>query len=301
MLTRARRKCADKNLQETQNDHSEALRVVREVERPKTYTELMQGETFCLVPSQSLWTAAANVSAIKSRHTGSMKYILKETAAFATLLPCHESASIYARAEEGNIDKWKIIITGPLGTPYAYGCFEFHAAMPTSYPAVPPQVTFVTTSQGRMRFNPNLYHDGRVCLSVLNTWDGTSEQRWQPHKSTLLQVLVSLQSLVLVEHPYFNEPGYASGIATAATNPNSIAYNRNIELATVRHAILGQLQTPPIGGGLAKVIRNHFFLVKEGVKAQVRAWAKLAPSNATIWNTLIAEVDVELDKLQQLE
>jgi hypothetical protein len=29
-----------------------------------------------------------------------------------------------------------------------------------------------------------------------------------PKTSTLLQVLVSIQSLILVEKPYFNEPGY---------------------------------------------------------------------------------------------
>jgi hypothetical protein len=43
----------------------------------------------------------------------------------------------------------------------------------------------------------------QVCLSLLGTWAGPG---WDPKRSTLLQVLVSIQSLILVSDPYFNEP-----------------------------------------------------------------------------------------------
>ena len=46
-----------------------------------------------------------------------------------------------------------------------------------------------------MRFNPNLYNCGKVCLSLLGTWAGPG---WNPKTSTLLQVLVSIQSLIMV-------------------------------------------------------------------------------------------------------
>jgi len=39
---------------------------------------------------------------------------------------------------------------------------------------------------------------GKVCLSLLGTWAGPG---WNPAKSTLLQVLVSIQSLILVPIP----------------------------------------------------------------------------------------------------
>ena len=39
------------------------------------------------------------------------------------------------------------------------------------------------------------------------TYGGTAGEKWN-NTSTLLQVLVSIQSLILVENPYFNEPGY---------------------------------------------------------------------------------------------
>ena len=47
------------------------------------------------------------------------------------------------------------------------------------------QVQFLTTGGGRVRFNPNLYACGKVCLSLLGTWSGPS---WVPGQSTLLQV-----------------------------------------------------------------------------------------------------------------
>jgi hypothetical protein len=37
----------------------------------------------------------------------------------------------------------------------------------------------------QVRFNPNLYSDGKVCLSLLGTWSGPG---WIPNQSTLAQV-----------------------------------------------------------------------------------------------------------------
>lgn len=50
------------------------------------------------------------------------------------------------------------------------------------------QVHLATTGRHTVRFNPNLYNDGKVCLSVLNTWHGRPEEKWNPHTSSLLQV-----------------------------------------------------------------------------------------------------------------
>jgi ubiquitin-conjugating enzyme E2 O len=60
---------------------------------------------------------------------------------------------------------------------------------------------------GGLRLNPNLYDCGKVCLSLLGTWPGSSCEKWNSAQSTMLQVLISIQALVLNEMPYFNEPG----------------------------------------------------------------------------------------------
>ena len=58
------------------------------------------------------------------------------------------------------------------------------------------------------------------------------------------QVLVSIQSLILVSEPYFNEPGYERLRGTPQGKQNCNEYNANIEQATVKWAILEQIKRP---------------------------------------------------------
>lgn len=62
---------------------------------------------------------------------------------------------------------------------------------PAEYPAVPMLINLETTGRHSVRFNPNLYNDGKVCLSVLNTWHGRPEEKWNAHTSSFLQVTYS--------------------------------------------------------------------------------------------------------------
>ena len=56
----------------------------------------------------------------------------------------------------------QVLITGPADTPYANGCFEFDVYFPQDYPSSPPLVNLETTGGHSVRFNPNLYNDGKV-------------------------------------------------------------------------------------------------------------------------------------------
>ena len=62
------------------------------------------------------------------------------------------------------------MFVGPAGTPYEGGLFVFDVQLRSDYPASPPLVTYI--SHSREKLNPNLYVDGKVCLSLLGTWDG---------------------------------------------------------------------------------------------------------------------------------
>ena len=53
-------------------------------------------------------------------------------------------------------------MSGPEGTPYHGGCFMFDVFFPQDYPNVPPLMNMATNGEGRARFNPNLYADGKV-------------------------------------------------------------------------------------------------------------------------------------------
>lgn len=73
---------------------------------------------------------------------------------------------------EDNYSFCKFLICGPVDTPYEGGFFLFDMVLPMDYPATSPAVTFLTTGGGQVRFNPNLYNCGKVCLSLLGTWSG---------------------------------------------------------------------------------------------------------------------------------
>jgi len=79
--------------------------------------------------------------------------LAKELSTMATSLP----PGIFIRSQQNRPDCIKALIAGPEGTPYYHGLFEFDIFAPPNYPAEPPQVHFLTTASGRVRFNPNLY------------------------------------------------------------------------------------------------------------------------------------------------
>lgn len=131
-------------------------------------------------------------------------------------------------------------------------------------------INLETTGHHTVRFNPNLYNDGKVCLSVLNTWHGRPEEKWNAQTSSFLQVLVSIQSLILVPEPYFNEPGYERARGTPAGSASSRDYNLNVCQATVRWAMLEQIINP--SPCFKDVIHTHFYMKKHEVIAQVEKW-----------------------------
>lgn len=59
-----------------------------------------------------------------------------------------------------------------------------------------------------------------------------------------VQVLVSVQSLILVAEPYFNEPGYERSRGTPSGTQSSREYDGNIRQASVKWAMLEQLRNP---------------------------------------------------------
>lgn len=189
------------------------------------------------------------------------------------------SDAIYVRVFEDRMDLLRAVIVGACGTPYQDGLFFFDFQLPRDYPQVPPviaihnishwfnqsSIAYCTVSillrltlllfyfsvqsafyhSGGLRVNPNLYVDGKVCLSLLNTWTGKGNEVWDPSTSSVLQVLVSLQGLVLNAKPYFNEAGYEKQVGTIEGEKNSLPYNENTYLLNLK-SMLYLLRRPPM-------------------------------------------------------
>ncbi|KAL9188616.1 hypothetical protein ACHAXT_006994 [Thalassiosira profunda] len=164
--------------------------------------------------------------------------LFKELAGYRTALPVEYGSSCFCRVNTSRLDLVRVMITGPDDTPYANGCFFFDINLPAAYPKVSPKVQYLTTGGGKMRFNPNLYNCGKVCLSLLGTWNGPG---WISGQSTLLQVLISIQSLILVPDPYLNEPGWEPSRGTPRGDAQSKAYNKQIRRFTSSAAIESHL------------------------------------------------------------
>lgn len=130
------------------------------------------------------------------------KAVQKEHRLLRTGLP----AGVWVKTFEDRLDLLSVLIEGPKKTPYEDGIFIFDIQLGPEYPKTPPLCHYISYCSDRL--NPNLYEDGKVCVSLLGTWSGRGTEVWNPTTSTLLQVIVSIQGLILVDEPYFNEAGY---------------------------------------------------------------------------------------------
>lgn len=208
-----------------------------------------------------------------------------EFATLATALP----ETIKLSVLESNFLYSKFLIIGPSDTPYEGGFFLFDMKLPPDYPNTNPSVKFLTTGAGTVRFNPNLYNCGKVCLSLLGTWSG---EKWDPKISNINQVLQSICFLILVPEPYFNEPGYQSNQGTAQGDAQSRQYSANIRVHTIRHAVLGQLTHPD--PEFCHIIRPLLKRNWPAMKEVYERWAR--DDHGAIINELIGKIERELAK-----
>lgn len=129
--------------------------------------------------------------------------------------PCHLQRSLTSKTalavavRERNVRNIRALIIGPPETPYEFGFFEFKLHIPSDYPFKSPRVQAITTNGGRTRFNPNIYAEGKVCLSILGTWRTENDGESWSTAQGIESVLISIQSL-MSSNPYENEPGYES-------------------------------------------------------------------------------------------
>jgi len=66
-------------------------------------------------------------------------------------------------ANDSNILDWEILIMGPDGTLYEGGFFKARLVFPPDFPNMPPTMIFEFEM-----CHPNVYKDGKVCISILH-------------------------------------------------------------------------------------------------------------------------------------
>jgi ubiquitin-protein ligase len=208
----------------------------------------------------------------KDLTSAAISRISSEIATVYKSAPVHWSSSILLRYDEDNLAAMRVMITGPEDTPYWNGAFIFDMILPSNYPNVHPQMVHV--NNGGVRFNPNLYDSGKVCLSLLGTWHSNDpSESWNATTSTLNQLFTSIQSLILVEQPCFNEPGHQRNIGTDQGNAENAGYNHNKRYYTMVHSMLGTLnQIDDIYPEFKEPLLFHFRTKKEEILKQIDQW-----------------------------
>lgn len=192
-------------------------------------------------------------------------------------------SSIAVRVDASRMDILRAVIIPNISTPYANAILVFDIFVPQEYPAVPPKVQYLTTGGGGVRVNPNLYNEGKVCLSLLGTWQGPG---WDPAVSSLSQVLLSIQSYVLNNLPIQQEPGHEAHTTSDYGRLKCARHNADVRLAILRHGILDPLLTPPLG--FEELAETHFRLKAFEIEAQVIRWAEEA--------VLMARLEIEVER-----
>ncbi|GLT32783.1 hypothetical protein SLA2020_481610 [Shorea laevis] len=217
-------------------------------------------------------TTNKNAGCFTNASSGVHKKIMHEW----RILDKHLPESIFVRVFERRIDLLRAVIIGAAGTPYHDGLFFFDIAFPPDYPSRPPMVHYRSFGY---RINPNLYANGKVCLSLINTWVGKKTEKWNPKESTVLQLLLSIQGLVLNEKPYFNEPGNVAWPGRF-WEKKSAAYNEDAFLLSCRTMML-LIKRPPknFEGFVMKYFRDRSNFILSACKAYKNGSAKIGYYN----------------------
>jgi len=99
--------------------------------------------------------------------------------------------------DDNNVHEWEILVMGPDGTDYESGFFKARLIFPSDFPNMPPTMTFTSDM-----WHPNVYEDGRVCISILHppgedamNSQESADERWRPILG-VEQILVSVISML---------------------------------------------------------------------------------------------------------
>jgi ubiquitin-protein ligase len=253
------------------------------IEIPKTYCDIFDKHkiTYCDMFNNFKLSSSALLISQRKQLNNEIKILKKN-------IIINDKSGMFVCCNNIHPGIIRFMLTGPYGTPYENGLFIFDLSINKNFPNKPPDVLF--SNNGGVRFNPNLYNCGKVCLSLLGTWPGDDVEQWNPKVSNIFQILISIQSLILVDEPYFNEPGYMNTYGETEAMNDSNEYNKKIRLHTINHGIndlLNDLESDtPNYPEFHDVIREHFKYKKNEILIKINEWSNMLDPVASTTHTI---------------
>lgn len=114
-----------------------------------------------------------------------------------------EEQTIMLCCPNDNLSRLEALVIGPPDTPYQGAFMYIKINLPSNYPFDVPKFKFCTPEVEPCYMHPNMYSNGKICLSIINTW---ASNEWNAG-ATLENVLVTIQSR-LTCNPIIYEPGH---------------------------------------------------------------------------------------------
>lgn len=102
--------------------------------------------------------------------------------------------------------------------------------------------------------------------------DGDAAAQWQPGKSTILSVLISIQAMIFTEDPFRNEPAYTGSVGFVADMQAKQTIQKT-QPRTIEYGMLPWLEQPrKIQGVWGEIAKTHFKLNRSKILANVDKW-----------------------------
>lgn len=201
--------------------------------------------------------------------------------------------SIFIDYDDSNITDIHVLILGPEDSPYCHGFYMFKINIKSNYPFEHPTAKYLTTT-GNVRFHPNYYANGKVCLSIVGGWGDLS---WTPTQ-TISSILINLQS-ILTKNAITYEPVYENSDEKSSL---SINYDKYVEYYNLKFSFftIGQKykEMEWIPKGFHDIIEQNYKKNKKFMKNRVKELINSPDQGKTIDTKYCGSITLDYKQIE---
>ena len=203
------------------------------------------------------------------------------------------SENIYYKHDEKNMLKGYALIIGPKETPYENGYYFFDLHFPSDYPYSPPKLIYKTNTE-YIRFHPNFYKNGKVCISLLNTWPGDPWTSCQTIRSILITLSMLFDDRPLLHEPCITERHYDFN------SYNEIIQYKNLEFSyfKIGYELSKKSAIITTANYFDDVIVSHFQDNIEYMIDKVKQLKEKFPESKRLSTTIYGMTNVEINYIK---